>query len=308
MIKSLITLKHLEALVCVVDMGSFRKAAAVLGTTQPNISNRIAALEAGLGVVLMHRDAGSVRLTQKGEALVLSARRVLWSAEAFLETAARKDLIHDRMRLGVTEVVACTWLHAFLRRFRANYPAINVELQVNLSTEIEKDLAAGQLDLTLQTGPFQHETSGTIALGTYPYAWVATPAIARALGSRLADVLKGPVLVHAKHSLAAKALQQAAAASHLAVDQVVFSSSLAACLQMAEDGMGVTLLPEAMIGASLIVGRLVRVPCDWLPAPLEFFARFDKAKMPRFIAAAAEMAAEVAKDHKELSPLEDNRI
>ena len=46
MIKSRITLKQLEAFVFVVDLGSFRQAAVALGTTQPNISARIAALEA----------------------------------------------------------------------------------------------------------------------------------------------------------------------------------------------------------------------------------------------------------------------
>ena len=117
MIKSQITLKQLEALVAVVDLGSFRKAAANLGTTQPNISNRIATLEDSLGVILMHRDAGSVRLSEKGKTLVTAARKVLWDAEALLELADRQDLVADRMRLGVTELVACTWLHPFLRQW-----------------------------------------------------------------------------------------------------------------------------------------------------------------------------------------------
>ena len=296
MIKSQITLKHLEAFVCVVDMGSFRKAATVLATTQPNISNRISSLEDSLGVILMHRDAGSVRLTQKGLALLEAARRVLRSAESFLETAARKDLIADRLRLGVTELVACTWLHAFLRRFRAEYPSIAVELQVDLSTEIEKELAAGQLDLALQTGPFRRETSGTIALGTYPYSWVATPGIARGIGPQasLSALLRSSVLVHARHSLAARELMRVADANRLKTDQVVFSSSLTSCLQMAEDGMGATLLPEALAGPALAAGRLVRLDCDWLPMPLDFYARFDKAKAPRFLEAAARMAASVA--------------
>ena len=58
-------------------------AAEVLGTTQPNISTRIATLENVLGIVLMHRDAGSVRLTEKGEALLLAARKVLLAGEDF---------------------------------------------------------------------------------------------------------------------------------------------------------------------------------------------------------------------------------
>ena len=74
-------LKHLEAFVWVADLGSFRKAADRLNTTQPNISARIAALETALDVSLMHRDAGSVRLTQTGQTLLICARDVLKSTE-----------------------------------------------------------------------------------------------------------------------------------------------------------------------------------------------------------------------------------
>lgn len=300
MIKSQITLKQLEALVAVVDLGSFRKAAALLGTTQPNISNRIAGLEESLGTILMHRDAGSVRLSEKGKTLVAAARKVLWEAEALLETANRQDLIEDRMRLGVTELVACTWLHPFLRRFRSVYPAVSVELEVGLSSEIEKKLATGQLDLALQTGPFEHETDGALPLGTYPYIWAATPEIAAKLGPTtcLAALVKTPIQVHARHSLAARALAKQAETQKLAMDQIVYSNSLGASLQMAIDGMGVSLLPAALLAEALAAGRLVALAVDWHPNPLEFFARYSKTKAPRFVDQAARFAVETAQAHR----------
>lgn len=49
----MLNLKHIEAFVLVADLGSFCRAAERLHTTQPNISNRIAQLDAQLGVVLM---------------------------------------------------------------------------------------------------------------------------------------------------------------------------------------------------------------------------------------------------------------
>lgn len=56
-----VSLKQLEAFVAVADLGTFRRAAERLNTTQPNISARIAQLEAQMKVSLMERDAGSVR-------------------------------------------------------------------------------------------------------------------------------------------------------------------------------------------------------------------------------------------------------
>ena len=53
------TLKQIEAFVQVADLASFRRAAARLNTTQPNISARICALETLLDTRLMDRDAGT---------------------------------------------------------------------------------------------------------------------------------------------------------------------------------------------------------------------------------------------------------
>jgi len=70
-----INLKQLEAFVWVADLGSFRKAADRLNTTQPNVSSRIALLEGAMKRKLMERDAGSVRLTSKGIEMLDYARK-----------------------------------------------------------------------------------------------------------------------------------------------------------------------------------------------------------------------------------------
>ena len=178
MIGNLFNLKQLEALVWVADLGSFRKAAQHLNTTQPNISARIAGLEQVLGVVLMQRDAGSVRMTEQGRAVLQEARGVLRSAEALVETAQRVDLIADRLRLGVTELIASTWLPDYLRRLKAAYPGVAVELTVDLSRKLDEGLEQNALDLAIQNAPFGNRATGSVALGQFGYAWVAEAKIA----------------------------------------------------------------------------------------------------------------------------------
>lgn len=293
MIKSRITLKQLEAFVCVVDIGSFRGAANVLGTTQPNISTRIASLERVLGTVLMHRDAGSVQVTEKGASLLAAARQVLLAGETFLEVADRQDLIENRLRLGVTELVACTWLHDFLRAFKGLYPGVRVELEVNLSVEIERDLIAGQLDLALQTGPFTRMMAGSLPLGATPYCWVIAPSLSAP--ATFAELFNGPVISHGRHTRASVALADHACTQGLSVDQIVHSSSLTSCVAMAVDGMGPALVPHHMVQDAIAQGRLVEFTCGWLPDRLEVFARFDPKRTAHFVRAAAALAVEVAR-------------
>lgn len=296
MIKSQVTLKQLEAFVQVVEKGSFRKAATALGTTQPNVSARISALETTLSVVLMYRDAGSVRLTDIGEQLVNAARDVIRSGEAFLEVAKRHDLIEDRLRLGVTEVVACTWLHDFLRAFRQAYPSVKVALEVDLSREIDCSLIAGHLDLAFQTAPFSGDTLAKHAIAKYDYAWLATPRITHQIGQApdVGQIFARSILTHARHTSAGRALEEFAESGGYPKAQIVHSSSLASCLPMALDGMGVAVLPRVLARDALLAGDLVELDCDWTPTALDVYARYDPLRAAGFIVQAVKIAQQVA--------------
>jgi DNA-binding transcriptional LysR family regulator len=205
------------------------------------------------------------------------------------------------MRLGVTELIACTWLQVFLRACREAYPAVKVELRVDLGREIDRELAAGELDLALQTGPFSDAADCVQPLGRHRYAWVARPEVARALGPApdYAAIFDRTVLTHARHTEAAAALDRFSRDRGLAVEQIVHSSSLASCLPMAVDGVGVALLPKALVAEALAARQLAMLECDWLPDPLEDFARYDSARAAGFIGQAAEMAVRVAREAAE---------
>jgi DNA-binding transcriptional LysR family regulator len=295
MIGHLLTLKQLEALIWVADLGSFRKAARHLNTTQPNISARIAGLETTLGLVLMERKAGAARLTEKGEEILITARAVLRHAERILEIAERPDLVEDRLRLGVTELVACTWLHDYLRALKSAYPALSVELTVNLSRSLDSDVTAGRLDLAIQTAPFSSRASGAIPLGSFPYIWVATPQISKELPdpATLSDLLPYGILTHAKHTQAYAELTEVAEDQSLPMGRMISSSSLASCVQMAVDGMGVALLPVALVSGELSSGILKAVHVSWSPRPLQFAARYQAEKVPAHVTHAAHMALDV---------------
>ena len=301
MIGNVFNLKQLEALVWVADLGTFRKAAAHLNTTQPNISSRIAGLETSLGVVLMERDAGSVRMTARGAEILLEARKVLRQAEGLLAVAERPDLIEDRLRLGVTELVASTWVHTYLRRLKDVYPSVSVELTVNLSRDLDRALAARTLDLTIQTAPFASKASGMIELGKFEYVWVGTADILSGLTGRVrvADLIPRSILTHARNTQAYGELVEYAEARNLPTTRFVPSNSMTSCVQMAINGLGVALLPRSLVQADLDAGRLQEVSVDWAPAPLRFAARYQAERVAGYVSHSAQLAAEVLADTKD---------
>jgi DNA-binding transcriptional LysR family regulator len=289
-------LKQLEAFVWVADMGSFRKAAARLNTTQPNISARISALESALDVVLMERDAGSVRLTSRGQILLEHARTVLNASESLLDAANREALVDGVLRLGVTEMVVHTWLRDFLRVFKHRYPNITVELTVDLSVNLEKELFERSIDLALQSGPFNRQTTGTKDLGVYPLIWIASPETGLHVADEVSmeDLAKLPILTHARGTQPHNEVAAHFASRRDLSARLAPSSNLAACIHMTIDGFGAATVPASMVVDELKSGELCRINYEWVPKSLSFFARYDADKSPRFVARAAEIASEVS--------------
>lgn len=292
MIRSQITLKQLEAFAFVVDMGTFRAAATALGTTQPNISARITALEAALKETLLIRDAGAVRLTAKGERLLVKTREVLRAGEALIEDAGRQDLIEETLRLGVTELVACTWLQRYVRLMKEAYPKLRIQLEVDLSTAIDARLREGQLDLALQTGPFKPSSFACEDLGEERYGWVVNSDLRGRVPARpsLAALFDLTIITHAQHTQACAALHLVAKERGLSRERIVHSSALSACVPMVLEGLGAALLPERLVSAELATGELHRLEPDWLPDPLSFYARYAPARAALYVAKSAQIA------------------
>lgn len=286
------TLKQIEAFVQVADLGSFRRAAARMNTTQPNISARIQALETLLDTRLMERDAGSVRLTPKGTTLLPHARAVLAAVEGMVDATANAALTTGVLRLGVTELIVHTWLPDFLRALREAAPNVLVELTVDVSTSLSAGLFGRTLDLTFQNGPFQRRTSGLVDLGEYPLIWAASPALGIDTSAPLRSeaLIKHPILTHARGTLPYDQLSAHVSAAGLTAPRLVPSSNLAACLQMTMDGFGIACLPKAMVQSALASGALVELPYHWHPDPLRFAARYEAERAPGFVKTAVDLA------------------
>jgi len=289
-------LAQLEAFVWVADLGSFRKAAERLSTTQPNISTRISALEQALDVTLMERDAGSVRLTSKGTELLDHARGVLRAAENFTTVAGTAALYEGVLKLGVTEMIVHTWLREFLRSLKERFPNVLVELTVDLSANLKEELFSRSIDLALQSGPFERQTSGWEELGTYDWVWVASPELMIPDVGKLStsDLLRYPILTHARDTRPYEEVANHFRGRQNAAARLVPSSNLAACLHMTIDAMGIAALPAAMVRDSLANGSLVRINYEWCPDNLEFRARYDAERSPKFVSEAAVLAREVS--------------
>ena len=141
--------KKLEALMMAVDLGSFTRAAEVLGYTQSGLTHMMNSLEKEIGFPLLERGRSGVRLTAEGERVAPEIREYL-DAASRLDSALTQagDVRREVIRVGTYASMGAHWLPGIIRRFREEYPAASVEMRVtNHIAEAYAALLQGKLDL-----------------------------------------------------------------------------------------------------------------------------------------------------------------
>ncbi|ANG61825.1 LysR family transcriptional regulator [Marinobacterium aestuarii] len=289
--------KRLETFVWVATLGSFRKAAERQCTTQPAISSRIAALEEELGAKLFVREVGPgpVALTAKGKELLPYAEKIIFMSEQLRKRANLSLALGGILRLGVSETIVHTWLPDFLRCLHIDMPNLEVELTVDVTSNLRMGLLERSLDLAFLMGPVSDPNIADLELCTFPLVWVASPGLD--LPQRpvvLNELTRWPIITYARSTKPFAEISQQFRALDGPPVRFFSSSSLAACHRLTLDGVGVSTLPEVMITAELAAGTLKRVEVDWTPSALAFTASYPTVPCNPLAELAAQMAVRVA--------------
>lgn len=181
-------LADVEALLAVVEHGSFTAAAATLSTTASVLSRAVARLEARLGQQLMRRTTRRIGLTDAGRAYVDQARAafgVLHQAEQ--DAQSRSVVLGGRVRLSAPTTYGHHRLPALLQPFLARHPQVRLELNI---TNRNIDLVAEGFDMAIRMGPLPDSGLASRKLEDARLRLVASPDYVRRAGrpGSLADL------------------------------------------------------------------------------------------------------------------------
>lgn len=257
----------LLAFLAVAREGSFTKAAARLGVSQSALSHTIRGLESKLGVRLLMRTTRSVSPTEAGERLLLAVGPKF--DEIDLELAALnalKDKPAGRIRITAAEHAAQTVLWPRLASFLPGHPDIKVEITTDYGL---RDIVADRYDAGVRLG--EQVAKDMIAVRLGPDLCMAVVGAPSYLADRPApDIpqdLVGHVCINLRlptyGSLLAWEFEKNGRDLRVHVEgQLTFNTS-GQILDAALLGFGLAYLPEDMVAAHLIEGRLVRVLEDW---------------------------------------------
>jgi LysR family hydrogen peroxide-inducible transcriptional activator len=245
----------LQYLVALHEHGHFGRAADASFVSQSTLSAGLRELESLLGVTLVERSRRVVRFTPLGEQVVAKAHRLLREAEELsdLVQASGKPLSGE-LRMSVIPTIAPFMLPRILPRLRRERPSLKLFLREETSDHAVESLHHGRADCVLLALPF--------ATGEIESAHIADDRLFVAFPKN--DPRDPPAEIPASmidqgrlllledgHCLRDHALA-ACNRPDLRASATMIGTSLHTLVQMVDNGLGVTMLPEMAINAGIL--------------------------------------------------------
>ena len=235
----------------------FTRAAEELHVAQPSVSQQIQKLEAELGAPLFHRMKRGVALTEAGQALVPRARSVLAQLEE-MKAAVHEvaTLLSGTLTVGAPPSAGTHLLPRVLASFNQRYPGVTLVYREGGSRTLVQQLLDGEVDLAVVIEPeggWKHPALRTDPLLEERLLAAIPPGhrLANASTVSLADLRGEPwvLLREGTYELREQTLaacRRAGFEPRVALD----GSEMDSVLQFVAAGIGVTLLPEMVLGSS----------------------------------------------------------
>ncbi|WP_375459119.1 LysR substrate-binding domain-containing protein [uncultured Enterovirga sp.] len=239
-----LSLRDLEYVVAIEEERHFGRAATRCNVSQPALSAQIRKLEGSLGLALFERTSRRVLATAGGEAVARQARRVLAEAHRLLEIAraGQGSGFAGRLALAAIQTLGPYLFPLVLRRLRATFPDLALNLSEGRTAELLESLREGRLDAALLSLPIEAGGLAVAPLFLEPF-WLACPADhALARADRLEPAqLAGPGLLLLDEG---NCLRDQALAACGAAQAGRHATSLETLRSMVAAGAGYTLLPR----------------------------------------------------------------
>ncbi len=245
-----VTLRQLRYFVALADTRHYRKAAELVGVSQPSLSQQIVGLEAALGLELVERGKRGAILTPAGRDVLEQSRIILDHVES-LKTSAQsaKEGISGTLRLGSTPTLGPYFLPQVMRRIHTVYPSLKVIVRDAAPAVLKEELLQGRHDFILTQLPFRSADVSVRRLFREPLmlAVARDHALAEKQEAKDADIGDCDVLslstAYTLHNQIASLCEELGA--HLRSDYE--GTSLDAIRQMVSLNMGIAFLPALYV-------------------------------------------------------------
>jgi DNA-binding transcriptional LysR family regulator len=234
--------------------GSMNKAALELNTVQSNVTARIKSLEDEVGFALFERTNRGVTLTAAGRRLLPFAARAARLLDDARRAVADEGTPSGALVVGSLETTAALRLSPILAEFAATYPEVDLSLRTGTSCELVDQVLDRSLEGAFVCGPVNHPDLLVEPFAREELVILTAPAVADFEVLAAKPDLK-IVVLRAGCSYRLRLEAMLARRGIVGVRQLEFGT-LEAIISCVGAGLGVTLLPRALLGSVWAHGRV----------------------------------------------------
>jgi DNA-binding transcriptional LysR family regulator len=255
----MMNLNHLAIFRAVAEAGSVSRGAERLMVSQPAVSKQLRQFERALGVVLLDRLPGGVRVTAAGEVLLTHARRLFAEeAEARRALEELRGLKRGRLAIGASMTIGVYLLPGLLAAFRKKHPGVELACEIGNTAEVAAGLLAGRLEVGLTEGPTENE--GLVARTFLMDRLVAVVAPGSVLAGKKRVAVKRflaePVVMREAGSGTREVVERAFARAGAEVKAALTLASTEAIKRAVMAGLGVGVVSALAVEREVAAGQL----------------------------------------------------
>ena len=274
------TIRHLKTFCAVCEEGGITRAAEKLCVAQPSVSQTIGELERYYGVSLFDRVGRRLVLTPGGERLRVKAQEAIASFSEF-EEAARDTKARHIIRIGSSVTAGQMVLPRLIAAIETTLDRAECRAIADSAAAVEQLVEEGSLDFALVEGSVSRALA---AEAVFSDRLLAVCSAEMKIKNTLSpsELVSLPLLLRRRGSASRDLLDERLSALGLKAQPKLSSSSNSVLLAAAREGLGVAVLPEALVAADLSAGRLKEVRIQGLELSRRWFAvrRQDKKFTP----------------------------
>ena len=274
------TIRHLKTFCAVCEEGGITRAAEKLCVAQPSVSQTIGELERYYGVSLFDRVGRRLVLTPEGERLRVKAQEAIASFSEFEEAALDTKARHI-IRIGSSVTAGQMVLPRLIAAIETTLDRAECRAIADSAAAVEQLVEEGSLDFALVEGSVSRALA---AEAVFSDRLMAVCSAGMKIKNTLspAELVSLPLLLRRRGSASRDLLDERLSALGLKAQPKLSSSSNSVLLAAAREGLGVAVLPEALVAADLSAGRLKEVRIQGLELSRRWFAvrRQDKKFTP----------------------------
>lgn len=258
-------LKCLNTFIQVAESGSFSRAGEVLGYSQPTVSVHIRQLEEQLQVKLFDRIGHAVRLTEKGQDLLIHAQQICRLCQQMQQEAGQKSEVRGLIRLATAHSLCMPLIQKSFPDLQAQYPGIRLELFVAGTTELFRMLDHNEADLVCTLDSHIYNPNYVIAheekIGIHFIVPASSP-LAKKQSLTGAELTEQKMLLTEKDMSYRRQLDEWLAQSSLMVHPILENGDAGLLCSLVEAGLGISFLPDHVTEDAVCRGTVVRLDAE----------------------------------------------